>query len=643
MRRPEIPRPTPAEGQKERPNGGAGNGAQPPFKKTPLPLFDAPHRDEEIGGSPAANGIDRECATVDAPAGDIAAAIQAYGDGKPGAALEVPQERPAASAPTKKDGTTTSPPGQVKKTDTDMYQIGRLIGNGGMGDVYEATRIVVDKVSGETVIETNVAMKIIGEHLKGPQLRERFIDEVKLVARLSHDNIVGISDFGVTDDGRPFFIMELLNGKDLDDIIDQSKRLSWEQTRQIAVQVCSALVASHEYTEKGRKMPIIHRDIKPGNIFLTSNSDGEQRIKVLDFGIARIADPDEGQTPDGRIVGSCIYMSPEQMLGMPVDERGDLYSLGVVMYELVTGTWPFDFNSNNGPGTDGFQSDFDAFAQRVHGELPNPPSRIAAGLPEEADAIIMKCLAKKPEDRYSSARELRETIRGSNGHANGDTAPPIVSQRVLEGRRKGGGPSIDERMGTQMFGQIHRDENNTDLELEVIETPPSRWKRWVAAAAFIAVAGVGGSFAALGWHSRNNPPAVEPEPAPKVVQEKPKQDEPKPEPTTEEKIPELMPMNDNVVELHTVTFRTNLAGVEVVMGEEVMCTTTEAKECSFQIEHGAKQAFLGFRKTGYKPRGTDIVPDSNQTITLHLEKRKRERRSPAPRASKPKIPMITSE
>jgi serine/threonine-protein kinase len=210
------------------------------------------------------------------------------------------------------------------------FRVESLLGTGGMGRVYKARQISLDKA---------VVLKVLHPHFNSdPQLVQRFQREARAASRLNHPNSISVIDFGQADDGTLFMAMELLHGKDLFTLLQEEFPLSEERLARIMIQVCSALAEAHEQN-------IIHRDLKPENIMVEDRRDQKDFVKVLDFGIAKIQDPSDEQgralTQQGMVCGTPEYMSPEQARGENLDARSDIYALGVLMYQLVTGDLPF--------------------------------------------------------------------------------------------------------------------------------------------------------------------------------------------------------------------------------------------------------------------------------------------------------------
>jgi eukaryotic-like serine/threonine-protein kinase len=210
------------------------------------------------------------------------------------------------------------------------YRVVRLLGKGGMGIVYLATHVA---------LERHVALKVLRRDVSDdPEAATRFFTEARAVNRIGHQNIVDVTDFGTTSTGQCFFAMELLTGESLAGRLSREGALSLRRTLHVAVQVADAVAASHA-------AGIVHRDLKPNNIFLIERERDLDYVKLLDFGLAKLTQVDGGAirtTLDGAVVGTPAYMSPEQCLGRKdVDHRTDIYALGVILYETIAGRLPF--------------------------------------------------------------------------------------------------------------------------------------------------------------------------------------------------------------------------------------------------------------------------------------------------------------
>jgi len=258
------------------------------------------------------------------------------------------------------------------------YRVIEKIGSGGMAEVFKA----VDEVLGRTV-----AVKVLHpRYASDPGFVARFRQEAQAAANLSHPGIVNIYDWGRDDDETYYIVMEFVRGTDLKGLIEQQGPLDPTKAAEYAAQVCAALTVAHGYD-------IIHRDIKPHNIVLMP--DGT--VKVMDFGIARAGNTTMTQT--GSVLGTAHYVSPEQAQGRALGPASDLYSLGVSLYEMVTGQLPFDADTPV------------AVALKHVNEEPVPPRRIDPDIPAALEAIILRALHKDPSMRYSSAEEMRTDLK----------------------------------------------------------------------------------------------------------------------------------------------------------------------------------------------------------------------------------------
>ncbi len=283
------------------------------------------------------------------------------------------------------------------------YEIVSRIGAGGMGEVYRAR---------DSRLDRDVAIKVLSDAVAGdPTALARFEREAKSVAALSHPNILAIHDVGREADVS-FAVMELLEGESLAERIAQSK-LPWRRAAAIGIEITEGLFAAHA---KG----IVHRDLKPANVFVTS--DG--RVKILDFGIARAASlPSAGEssvatvaggTSPGTVLGTVGYMSPEQVRGAPADARSDVFSLGCVLYEMVTGRRAFARETAAETLT------------AILREDPEPLAVSAEGVPLELDRIVGHCLEKNPAERFQSARDLAFNLRAALTSSAATQTSPIA-------------------------------------------------------------------------------------------------------------------------------------------------------------------------------------------------------------------------
>src|SRR5713226_3458479 len=283
-------------------------------------------------------------------------------------------------------------------TKAGRYEILGELGRGGMGVVYRAK----DPSIGRTVAVKTIQLSEKGTGMSHAQLVERFQTEARAAGLLTHPNIVVIYDVGESD-GVYYITMELVNGKSLQSMLDAGEKFSLPRLLRIMEQVCSALQFAHDHS-------VVHRDIKPANIMLTS----DDFVKITDFGTAQIMQ--YGASQQTSAMGTPGYMSPEQIKGKAVDGRTDIFSLGVMLYEMTTGQKPFR------------GQDIATILYHILNEEPVPPHQVNPTIPLGVSSTILKALAKSPHLRYENCRELLEDLKnyrpGENG-ANANAAPSI--------------------------------------------------------------------------------------------------------------------------------------------------------------------------------------------------------------------------
>ena len=287
------------------------------------------------------------------------------------------------------------------------YRILGELGRGAMGVVYRAV---------DPLIEREVALKTLHAELPEDvidEVRIRFLREARSAGRLSHPNIVTIFDVG-QEGGAAYIAMELLEGRSLHQMLKERQRIPFHTAADIVAQVADALHHAHQFS-------IVHRDVKPANVVVAPSG----RAKLTDFGVAYVPASDVTQT--GSALGSPRYMAPEQVLGQPFDARADIFSLGVVLYELLTRRTPFEW-----PG----DTTVFALMQRIAGE-PHPPLRqIDPQIPAGFDRIMDRALAKRPQDRYQSAAEFASDLRNYHSLGGGTEFAKTVPRRPCGPRRR---------------------------------------------------------------------------------------------------------------------------------------------------------------------------------------------------------------
>ena len=283
------------------------------------------------------------------------------------------------------------------------YEVLNELGKGAMGVVYLAKDPVIGRMVAIKTIRTS---QTGDDDSESREFRERFVREAQTAGILSHPNIVTIHDIGEDTESRTSFIaMEYIEGRNLKSLLADKKKFSWDEIADLIAQIAEALDYAHR---KG----IIHRDIKPANIILTT--DG--KIKITDFGIAKIAS--SNLTTTGQFLGTPNYMSPEQVSGAPVDGRSDIFSLGVVLYELLTNRKPF------------LGDNLTAISYKIVHEDFTPPAELSIEVPPEFNAIVARAMAKDPWNRYQRGKDLALALYQLKAH--------LEEQKALRGSRHDG-------------------------------------------------------------------------------------------------------------------------------------------------------------------------------------------------------------
>ncbi|HEV2915956.1 MAG TPA: serine/threonine-protein kinase [Pyrinomonadaceae bacterium] len=295
------------------------------------------------------------------------------------------------------------------------YRLVERLGKGGMGTVYRATHLLIDRP---------VAIKVLNPHfVEDEEAQERFRREARAAGRLQHQNVAAVTDFGRTEDGLVYIVMELLEGRSLRDVLAREAPLDAARAVSLMLQISAAVAAAHE-------AKVIHRDLKPGNIFVVQRKHAPPVVKVLDFGIAKLAadaieDDEEHEqtlTKVGVMIGTPRYMSPEQCDGGKLTPASDVYSLGIILYEMLTGTTPFSGSTAL------------AIAMKHSSETPRPPREFVSTIPPQLEDVVLHALEKQPGNRPSDAGAFRRELyamaeRLGLEHAGGHTAPTMESLR----------------------------------------------------------------------------------------------------------------------------------------------------------------------------------------------------------------------
>src|SRR5215813_8655028 len=276
----------------------------------------------------------------------------------------------------------------VGRTLDEKYLVEEPLGAGGMGEVYRARHLSMDRP---------VAIKFLQPRLvEDETARVRFHTEARAAVKLRHPNAISVTDFGQTSEGVDYIVMELLEGRTLREILSREAPLETARAISIMLQTAAAVAAAHE-------AGIIHRDLKPSNILLTQSADQPAVVKVLDFGIATFTpdDDDEDMTTlshTNSVIGTPRYMSPEQYNGQELTPAADVYSLGVILYEMLTGMVPF---SGSTPAE---------IAQKHANDPPHPPRELVAAIPEDIEHVVLHALEKQAADRPANAAEFHHEL-----------------------------------------------------------------------------------------------------------------------------------------------------------------------------------------------------------------------------------------
>ncbi|HEX7500295.1 MAG TPA: serine/threonine-protein kinase, partial [Polyangia bacterium] len=311
-------------------------------------------------------------------------------------------------------GKSTPPVDTLIGQTLGSFRVISLLGEGGMGRVYLAEHVLIGRRAAIKVLAAEIA--------DNEDLVSRFFTEARAVNDIRHPNIVEVTDFG-TFGKLPYIVMELLDGETLEQRLGRVRMLDAAPAARVVAQVAAAVGAGHDHG-------MVHRDLKPANIFLRNHPDYPDFVKVLDFGIAKLVALDrevQHHTEIGTLIGTPAYMSPEQCLGdTHLDHRSDIYSLGVVLYQMVTGRLPFTAETAGR-----------LIMSHVQ-ETPPPPRSINPAISAATSAIVLRAMAKKPDQRFSSMRELRDAIllstpgmgggpRASyDGYSQTLTPPPVI-------------------------------------------------------------------------------------------------------------------------------------------------------------------------------------------------------------------------
>jgi len=351
------------------------------------------------------------------------------------------------------------------------YEIRRELGRGAMGVVYEGYDPNIERI---VALKTIRADQLVGEH--AADVIARFRREAQAAGRLSHPNIVGIYDFG-EDAGVWYIAMEFVKGRELKEYFEANERFATADAVRILTQILAALGYSH-------RLGVIHRDIKPANVIILA--DGS--IKVADFGIAHIESSELTQV--GAVLGTPSYMSPEQIQGLPIDGRSDLFSVGVILYQFLTGERPFTGSST-------------ITMRKVLEENPLPPSRFNIQLPGGMDAVVRKALEKRADDRYQTADEFDAALQAAaTGAGAGSSDPTLIVP-----------PPAKPGAGSTLAGMTNAIADAKPIPVAAVAAEPQAPKKSQAPAIALVVAVVVIAIAVAAWYGMQHRSGEQEKPA----------------------------------------------------------------------------------------------------------------------------------
>ncbi|MBW2262041.1 MAG: serine/threonine protein kinase [Deltaproteobacteria bacterium] len=286
----------------------------------------------------------------------------------------------------------------------DKYVVRRFIAEGGMGAVYEGANRDIGR---------KVAIKFLHRSIsENPQYLTQFENEARIAASLGHRNIVDVLDMGVTASGMFYLVMEFLQGDGLSDLLEKTVRLPYPWAADITIQILEALSEVHAVS-------VVHRDLKPENVLLVHQRDGSMTVKILDFGVSCLGRRGrlDRESSTGTVIGTPLYMSAEQAMGLPINHRSDLYSVGVMLYEMLSGSYPF------------VAEDPHEILKKIVYEKPMPLGKHAVTVPPGLEAVVMWAIAREQEERFADADEFIDALLPFRDPEPSGTVEPAVAAR----------------------------------------------------------------------------------------------------------------------------------------------------------------------------------------------------------------------
>lgn len=484
------------------------------------------------------------------------------------------------------------------------YEVISLIGSGGMGSVYLARHAMLGR---------NVALKVLHKKFLGKdEVVKRLFREAQAVVKINHPNVAAVIDTGFCDTGEPFLVMEYLEGENLRSLLARAGRLDLAAACGIMEPVLLALSAAH-------RAGVVHRDLKPDNIFITHRRSEAPFVKLIDFGISRFQDATQHNrlTQAGALLGTPAYMSPEQVRGaLDVDQRSDIYSMGAILYQMLTGKLPFAASRT------------EDLLRAALMEQPIPPTQAFAGFPSEVEPLVMQSLSKRAEERPQSADVMLQVLRRLSAYES----------RIASLRRYS-----DFFFGKTVYGAIHAPASTmapephqcTHTRVDTIppsvtSVPPSEHDRWQSAkrlplrvAGGLGVVAIG-VIAALSLYLLSPPP--DHNPASKSLVVTPRVDEP---PVGSE--PSARPSHAGE------SVRIEVRGVPE--GAQLTYNNLVVPMNPFQAEQSDVMAPLTVDAEGFERFATFIVPSSDQVIAVTLSRSEAEPEAPTAEITPP-APLV---
>ena len=479
----------------------------------------------------------------------------------------------------------------------DRYKVLKLVGSGGMGSVYLAEHEILRK---------KVAIKILHyEQSKRKDTVERFKREAIAASNIGQDNIVDVTDFGYTEEGNAYFVMEYVEGRSLADIMKEQRVLPLEFAVSVASQIAVALYSAHG---KG----IIHRDLKPENILLTNKDGNYPFVKIVDFGISKILQddvrPDERLrtlTKSGAIFGTPEYMSPEQAAGESVEPASDIYSLGVIMYEMLTGRLPF------------FDDNYMKILHKHQYEFPELPSNINPDIQPEVNAIIMKCLEKKPFNRYGTMMLLLNDLK--NVYIKYKLEDKLSLAFLFNsGTVRSVNPNADMISSEEIIRMLNSSQDDKVKHVSIENRRAESALKIVLFIVLLILAGI----LAYAYFMKQNPPMIAERTEFSKYDDKNEAKEGKPqkkEPLTEKKTGDTAKKNaKRMFPMMKLTINSNIKGVRVFNNEtgKTICKTPCTKKLP---RKEAEVIILGFEYEDYSIKPMAVTLDKDMTVNLNLK------------------------